>query len=330
MSGQQASQVLPDRHLHRRQPAARRNERSVQATPTATTPSTPATAPARAAARRSAPATPSTPRCARRTTRSSPVNATGCLEVFSTPYPETSWRVAWLHSLFGNAPAVGHGRRGGDEGQGRSDVRVIAQGGDGGTVDIGFGCLSGHVRAQRRRALHLLRQRGLHEHRRPALRRRPPARAPRPPRPSARAGQRLRPGQERAADRHGARHPVRRHRLGGRPARPRGQGRPAMSMRARATSTSRCPARSAGAPPRDTIKRRPAGGGERPLPALRGRVRRVIAPTRSANACRWRTTSSRRSASPTSSARCRPGRHRPHVIAACRPIADRNIRRFGS
>src|SRR6187397_744989 len=31
------------------------------------------------------------------------VNATGCLEVFSTPYPETSWRVAWLHSLFGNA-----------------------------------------------------------------------------------------------------------------------------------------------------------------------------------------------------------------------------------
>jgi pyruvate ferredoxin oxidoreductase beta subunit len=34
------------------------------------------------------------------------VNATGCLEVFSTPFPETSWQVAWLHSLFGNAPAV--------------------------------------------------------------------------------------------------------------------------------------------------------------------------------------------------------------------------------
>src|SRR6266540_5147352 len=26
------------------------------------------------------------------------VNATGCLEVFSTPYPETSWRLAWLHA----------------------------------------------------------------------------------------------------------------------------------------------------------------------------------------------------------------------------------------
>ena len=34
------------------------------------------------------------------------VNATGCLEVFTTPYPETSWQVAWLHSLFRNAAAV--------------------------------------------------------------------------------------------------------------------------------------------------------------------------------------------------------------------------------
>src|SRR5512144_2483659 len=36
-------------------------------------------------------------------------NATGCLEVFSTPFPESSWRIAWLHSLFGNAPAVATG-----------------------------------------------------------------------------------------------------------------------------------------------------------------------------------------------------------------------------
>ena len=36
-------------------------------------------------------------------------NATGCLEVFSTPYPETSWQLPWLHSLFGNAAAVGSG-----------------------------------------------------------------------------------------------------------------------------------------------------------------------------------------------------------------------------
>jgi pyruvate ferredoxin oxidoreductase beta subunit len=74
-------------------------------------------------------------------------NATGCLEVFSTPYPETSWQLPWIHSLFGNAAAVGSGiaaalkvkaRKGGAQG-----VRVLAQGGDGGTTDIGFGCLSG-------------------------------------------------------------------------------------------------------------------------------------------------------------------------------------------
>ena len=71
------------------------------------------------------------------------VNATGCLEVFSTPFPESSWRVAWLHSLFGNAPAVASGVAAALRAQGRTDVRVIGQGGDGGTVDIGFGCLSG-------------------------------------------------------------------------------------------------------------------------------------------------------------------------------------------
>ena len=74
-------------------------------------------------------------------------NATGCLEVFSTPYPETSWQIPWIHSLFGNAPAVATGiaaaikvkRQKGLVG----DVRVVAQGGDVGTTDIGFGCLSG-------------------------------------------------------------------------------------------------------------------------------------------------------------------------------------------
>jgi pyruvate ferredoxin oxidoreductase beta subunit len=70
-------------------------------------------------------------------------NATGCLEVFSTPYPESSWQVAWLHSLFGNAPAVGTGIAAALRVKGKNDIRVIAQGGDGGTVDIGFGCLSG-------------------------------------------------------------------------------------------------------------------------------------------------------------------------------------------
>ena len=71
------------------------------------------------------------------------VNATGCLEVFSTPYPESSWRLPWLHSLFGNAPAVATGVAAAMKAKGRSDVRVVGQGGDGATVDIGFGALSG-------------------------------------------------------------------------------------------------------------------------------------------------------------------------------------------
>jgi pyruvate ferredoxin oxidoreductase beta subunit len=71
------------------------------------------------------------------------VNATGCLEVFSTPYPETSWQIPWIHSLFGNAAAVATGVAAALKARGDSATRVVAQGGDGGTTDIGFGCLSG-------------------------------------------------------------------------------------------------------------------------------------------------------------------------------------------
>ncbi|MHA2620785.1 MAG: thiamine pyrophosphate-dependent enzyme [bacterium JZ-2024 1] len=73
-------------------------------------------------------------------------NATGCLEVFSTGYPYSSWGVPWIHSLFENAPAVASGielalRRQGKNGE----ILVLAQGGDGATADIGFGALSGMV-----------------------------------------------------------------------------------------------------------------------------------------------------------------------------------------
>jgi pyruvate ferredoxin oxidoreductase beta subunit len=70
-------------------------------------------------------------------------NATGCLEVFSTPYPESSWQLPWLHSLFGNAPAVASGIAAALKVKGKTDIRVVGQGGDGGTMDIGFACLSG-------------------------------------------------------------------------------------------------------------------------------------------------------------------------------------------
>ncbi len=70
-------------------------------------------------------------------------NATGCLEVFSTPFPETSWRLPWIHSVFANAPAVSTGIAAALRAKGREDIRVVGQGGDGGTVDIGLACLSG-------------------------------------------------------------------------------------------------------------------------------------------------------------------------------------------
>jgi len=71
-------------------------------------------------------------------------NATGCLEVFSTPYPESSWRIPWIHSLFANAPAVSTGIAAALRAKGLDEnIRVVGQGGDGGTVDIGMACLSG-------------------------------------------------------------------------------------------------------------------------------------------------------------------------------------------
>jgi pyruvate ferredoxin oxidoreductase beta subunit len=71
-------------------------------------------------------------------------NATGCLEVFSTKAPQTSWRVPWIHSLFENAAAVASGVEAALRYLGKIDnIRVIAQGGDGGTADIGLQALSG-------------------------------------------------------------------------------------------------------------------------------------------------------------------------------------------
>jgi len=69
-------------------------------------------------------------------------NATGCLEVFTTAWPRTAWRVPWIHSLFANAPAVASGIEAALKAQGKS-TKVVAMGGDGGTFDIGLQALSG-------------------------------------------------------------------------------------------------------------------------------------------------------------------------------------------
>ncbi|MHA2611581.1 MAG: thiamine pyrophosphate-dependent enzyme [bacterium JZ-2024 1] len=71
-------------------------------------------------------------------------NATGCLEVFSTAYPYSSWGVPWIHSLFENAGSVASGIYLALKHQRREkEITVVAQGGDGAFADIGFGAISG-------------------------------------------------------------------------------------------------------------------------------------------------------------------------------------------
>lgn len=69
--------------------------------------------------------------------------ATGCLEVFSSPYPDPSWRIPFLHSLFENASAVASGVEAAYKALKKGPVNIIAQGGDGSTADIGFQSISG-------------------------------------------------------------------------------------------------------------------------------------------------------------------------------------------
>src|SRR3989338_6555795 len=71
------------------------------------------------------------------------VNATGCMEITSSQYPQTAWRVPYIHSLFENAPAVASGVAAALKAQGNDHTKVVVIGGDGSTYDIGFGSLSG-------------------------------------------------------------------------------------------------------------------------------------------------------------------------------------------
>jgi pyruvate ferredoxin oxidoreductase beta subunit len=76
-------------------------------------------------------------------------SATGCMEVISTPYPESAWKVPWIHVAFENAAAVGSGVEAGYKALMRKGrypkrkINIVAYGGDGGTADIGFQALSG-------------------------------------------------------------------------------------------------------------------------------------------------------------------------------------------
>ena len=75
-------------------------------------------------------------------------NATGCMEIVSSPFPTTSWRVPWIHTLFENASAVASGIEAAlkilnEKGVRAKMPKVVAMGGDGATLDIGLQSLSG-------------------------------------------------------------------------------------------------------------------------------------------------------------------------------------------
>ncbi|MFH1546061.1 MAG: thiamine pyrophosphate-dependent enzyme [Patescibacteria group bacterium] len=88
------------------------------------------------------------------------VNATGCLEICTSPFPQTSWQTPWIHSLFENTAAVASGIDAARKAFERKNqlsrktkltpeisrgIKIIAFAGDGGTYDIGLQALSGAV-----------------------------------------------------------------------------------------------------------------------------------------------------------------------------------------
>ncbi len=79
-------------------------------------------------------------------------NATGCMEVISSPWPESAWGTSWIHNIFENAASVAAGveaayeafdKKGNDDFMDKDDVNFVALGGDGATFDIGIRALSG-------------------------------------------------------------------------------------------------------------------------------------------------------------------------------------------
>ncbi|MDD5309286.1 MAG: pyruvate synthase subunit PorB [Deltaproteobacteria bacterium] len=78
-------------------------------------------------------------------------SATGCMEIITSPYPETAWKVPWIHVAFENSASVISGVEAGYKALMRKGrypkrkINFVAYGGDGATMDIGLQWLSGAV-----------------------------------------------------------------------------------------------------------------------------------------------------------------------------------------
>jgi len=78
------------------------------------------------------------------------VSSTGCMEIISSPFPYTSWKIPWIHVAFENAATVASGieaaikalKRKGKISK-KEKINVVVFAGDGATFDIGLQFVSG-------------------------------------------------------------------------------------------------------------------------------------------------------------------------------------------
>jgi len=76
-------------------------------------------------------------------------SATGCMEIITSPFPQSAWRVPWIHVAFENAAAVVSGVESAYKALNRKkkinspNTVFVGYGGDGATADIGMQALSG-------------------------------------------------------------------------------------------------------------------------------------------------------------------------------------------
>jgi pyruvate ferredoxin oxidoreductase beta subunit len=76
-------------------------------------------------------------------------SATGCMEIISSPYPESAWKVPWIHVAFENSASVISGVEAGYKALMRKGrypkrkINFVGYGGDGATADIGLQWVSG-------------------------------------------------------------------------------------------------------------------------------------------------------------------------------------------
>ncbi len=78
------------------------------------------------------------------------VSSTGCMEIITSPFPYTSWKIPWIHVAFENAATVASGieaaikalKRKGKMSK-KEKINVVVFAGDGATFDIGLQFVSG-------------------------------------------------------------------------------------------------------------------------------------------------------------------------------------------